>query len=135
MDRRLALLLLAAGLAAPRVALAHEEKRHPLLRPAQPGPQQWSRGNRGWWRGRAEWRDYKGERPGFWYAPGYGYYPVDPALWRHRWRRGEYRCPRPTVIAWSATGAWFENAAAARCSMPGVWCGRQIAPWSAKARA
>ncbi len=25
------------------------------------------------WRGRGEWRDYRGVRPGYWYAPGYGY--------------------------------------------------------------
>src|SRR5678816_3280552 len=27
------------------------------------------------WRGRAEWNRYRGVRPGYWYAPGYGYYP------------------------------------------------------------
>src|SRR5690606_15396658 len=28
------------------------------------------------WRGRSEWRDYRGARSGYWYAPGYGYRPV-----------------------------------------------------------
>lgn len=27
------------------------------------------------WRDRAEWRDYRGARRGYWYAPGYGYRP------------------------------------------------------------
>jgi Ni/Co efflux regulator RcnB len=39
------------------------------------------------WRDRSEWRGYHGARRGYWYAPGYGYYPV-----RHgyAWRRGAY---------------------------------------------
>jgi Ni/Co efflux regulator RcnB len=39
------------------------------------------------WRGRAEWRAYRGARPGYWYAPGYGYRPLAT---RHSWRRGAY---------------------------------------------
>lgn len=39
------------------------------------------------WRNRAEWRSYRGARPGYWYAPGYGYRPVDR---RTAWRRGGY---------------------------------------------
>jgi hypothetical protein len=31
------------------------------------------------WRGRGEWRDYRGVRTGYWYAPGYGYRPYYPA--------------------------------------------------------
>ena len=38
------------------------------------------------WRGRAEWRDYHGARPGFWYAPGWGYRPIS----HFGWRRGVY---------------------------------------------
>jgi len=38
------------------------------------------------WRGRAEWRDFRGMRRGYWYAPGYGYRPVS----RFGWRRGAY---------------------------------------------
>jgi Ni/Co efflux regulator RcnB len=38
------------------------------------------------WRGRAEWRDFRGVRPGYWFAPGYGYRPVS----RFGWRRGAY---------------------------------------------
>jgi Ni/Co efflux regulator RcnB len=38
------------------------------------------------WRGRPEWSGYHGARPGYWYAPGYGYHPVG----RYAWRRGAY---------------------------------------------
>jgi len=38
------------------------------------------------WRGRHEWASYRGVRPGYWYAPGYGYYPHT----RYSWRRGAY---------------------------------------------
>lgn len=44
------------------------------------------------WRGRAEWRTYRGARPGYWYAPGYGYHPVNPR-WNGAWRRGGYVPP------------------------------------------
>lgn len=39
------------------------------------------------WRGRSEWREYRGARSGYWYAPGYGY---RPAVRGHAWRRGAY---------------------------------------------
>ena len=38
------------------------------------------------WRDRAEWRDFRGVRRGYWYAPGYGYRPIS----RYGWRRGGY---------------------------------------------
>lgn len=38
------------------------------------------------WRDRAEWRDFRGPRPGYWFAPGYGYRPVS----HFGWRRGVY---------------------------------------------
>jgi Ni/Co efflux regulator RcnB len=38
------------------------------------------------WRGRAEWSDFRGPRPGYWFAPGYGYRPVG----HFGWRRGAY---------------------------------------------
>jgi Ni/Co efflux regulator RcnB len=38
------------------------------------------------WRGRTEWRDFRGPRPGYWFAPGYGYRPVS----HFGWRRGTY---------------------------------------------
>ena len=42
------------------------------------------------WRERTEWHGYRGVRPGFWYAPGYGYYPVARG---QGWRRGSYVPP------------------------------------------
>jgi Ni/Co efflux regulator RcnB len=41
------------------------------------------------WRGRGEWRDYRGARNGYWYAPGYGYRNYSPS-YRTSWRRGAY---------------------------------------------
>jgi Ni/Co efflux regulator RcnB len=41
------------------------------------------------WRGRGEWREFRGRRAGYWYAPGYGYRPVDRRYARN-WRRGAY---------------------------------------------
>jgi Ni/Co efflux regulator RcnB len=41
------------------------------------------------WHGRPEWRAYVGARPGYWYAPGYGYRPVS----RVAWSRGRYVPP------------------------------------------
>ena len=48
----------------------------------------WDRNDRNWWRGRSDFRDYNGYRSGYWYAPGYGYYQVDPRYARYSWRRG-----------------------------------------------
>ncbi|HWE47927.1 MAG TPA: RcnB family protein [Caulobacteraceae bacterium] len=125
MDRRLALLLIAAAAAAPGAVSARDEHRHPSPKLAPAGAQHWTRGDRTWWRGRAEWRDYKGERPGFSYAPGYGYYPVDRAVAAHAWRRGEYlpETYRHRVVAdW----AYFGVRSPPR-GYAWVWCGRQIA--------
>ena len=41
------------------------------------------------WRDRAEWREFRGERNGFWYAPGFGYRPYS----HFGWRRGLYVPP------------------------------------------
>jgi Ni/Co efflux regulator RcnB len=46
----------------------------------------YDRGRADSWRGRAEWRDFRGPRPGYWFAPGYGYRPVS----HFGWRRGAY---------------------------------------------
>lgn len=48
----------------------------------------WDRNDRNWWRGRAEFRDYRGARRGYYYAPGYGYYRVEPRYYGYRWQRG-----------------------------------------------
>lgn len=47
----------------------------------------YNRGRADTWRNRSEWRDYRGARSGYWYAPGYGYRPV---VRGHNWRRGAY---------------------------------------------
>ncbi|MFN3584594.1 RcnB family protein [Phenylobacterium sp.] len=39
------------------------------------------------WRGRPEWKAYRGVRNGYWYAPGYGYRPY---MRGYAWRRGAY---------------------------------------------
>lgn len=62
----------------------------PQSRPQYSAPARWERGNRDWWRGRADFRDYRGARNGYWYAPGHGYYRVDPRYSSYRWRTGAY---------------------------------------------
>lgn len=52
--------------------------------------QRWDRNNRDWWRGRGDFRDYRGARSGYWYAPSYGYYRVEPRYQSYRWQRGHY---------------------------------------------
>ncbi len=52
--------------------------------------QRWDRNNRDWWRGRDDFRDYRGARNGYWYAPSYGYYRVEPRYYGQRWQRGHY---------------------------------------------
>ena len=52
--------------------------------------QRWDRNNRDWWRGRNDFRDYRGARNGYWYAPSYGYYRVEPRYHGQRWQRGHY---------------------------------------------
>lgn len=39
------------------------------------------------WRDRNEWRGFRGARPGYWYAPGYGYQRFD-RRYRGVWHRG-----------------------------------------------
>lgn len=53
----------------------------------------WNRTDRNWWRGRPEFRDYRGARNGYWYAPGHGYYRVQPRDYGYRWRTGAYLPP------------------------------------------
>jgi len=52
--------------------------------------QRWDRNNRDWWRDRNDFRDYRGARNGYWYAPSYGYYRVEPRYYGQRWQRGSY---------------------------------------------
>jgi len=55
--------------------------------------QRWERNNRDWWRGRSDFRDYRGPRSGYWYAPSHGYYRVEPRYHNYRWQRGHYLPP------------------------------------------
>lgn len=48
------------------------------------------RNNRNWWQGRSDFRGYNGRRPGFWFAPGYGYRPVDQRWSNYNWTRGAF---------------------------------------------
>jgi len=48
------------------------------------------RNNRNWWQGRSDFNDYRGARNGYWYAPSYGYYRVEPRYYGQRWQRGGY---------------------------------------------
>jgi Ni/Co efflux regulator RcnB len=41
-----------------------------------------------WWRGRRGWEGYEGRRSGFWFAPGRGYYRVDPRWYDFDWEVG-----------------------------------------------
>jgi|GEM_PF-4675303 len=50
----------------------------------------WDRANRTWWRGRPEFIGYVGVRPGYGFAPGYGYYRIAPAYFGRRWVIGGY---------------------------------------------
>ena len=42
---------------------------------------------------RASYRDWSGPRYGQWYAPGRGYYHVEPRYYGYRWSRGGYLPP------------------------------------------
>ena len=50
----------------------------------------WDRSDRDWWRGRDDFHDFRGWRNGYWYAPSYGYYRVEPRYYGLRWQRGSY---------------------------------------------
>lgn len=53
----------------------------------------YDRNNRNWYQGRSDFRDYRGPRSNQWYAPGYGYYRVEPRYYGYRWQRGAYLPP------------------------------------------
>jgi hypothetical protein len=51
----------------------------------------WNRNTRlsgDWWRGRHGFEGYRGHRSGFWFAPGWGYYQVDPRWYGYDWEIG-----------------------------------------------
>jgi Ni/Co efflux regulator RcnB len=96
-----------ASLAAPAVADAqsyrhgshnrhgsydrnHDRGGYDRNRVQNRGGERWNRSNRDWWRGRSDFRGYNGRRNGYYFAPGYGYYAVEPRYYGHRWNRGAY---------------------------------------------
>jgi Ni/Co efflux regulator RcnB len=84
---------LAIGVAAaPIAASAQPYDHHDHDRDRGEDRGHWDHYDRGHaesWRGRAEWHEWHGARPGYWYAPGYGYQRFNPA-WHSAWRRGGY---------------------------------------------
>ena len=71
-----------------RPAPHHVRPRHDDRRYA--APPRWNRNDRNWWRDHRDFRDYRGSRAGYWYAPGYGYYNVESRYRDYRWREGSY---------------------------------------------
>ena len=49
---------------------------------------QWRNRTGDWWRGHRGWEGYEGRRYGFWFAPGWGYYNVDPRWYDYDWEVG-----------------------------------------------
>ena len=81
----------------------------------------WDR-SRNWWRGRPEWRGYVGRRSGYAFAPGYGYYRIDP---KHGgWRRGQY-VPAYLRARYVRDPAFFGVRPAPR-GYAWIWCGEDI---------
>ncbi|HEX8231933.1 MAG TPA: RcnB family protein [Caulobacteraceae bacterium] len=52
--------------------------------------QRFSRSNPYWYRGHRDFSGYNGRRAGYWFAPGYGYRPVDRRYYGYRWARGGF---------------------------------------------
>jgi Ni/Co efflux regulator RcnB len=52
----------------------------------------WTGGQNGhngdWWRSHRGFEHYRGHRSGFWFAPGFGYYQVDPQWYDYDWEVG-----------------------------------------------
>ena len=48
----------------------------------------WNNRTGDWWRGHRGWEGYEGRRSGFWFAPGWGYYNVDPRWYDYDWEVG-----------------------------------------------
>ena len=77
--------------AAPMVACAQPddrrdqaEERHDVRRDER--ATHYDRAHAESWQARPEWHDFRGSRPGFWYAPGFGYRPIS----HFGWARGAY---------------------------------------------
>jgi Ni/Co efflux regulator RcnB len=84
----------------------------------------WSH-RRDWWRGRPEWRGYTGPRPGYAFAPGYGYYRMDARIYATGgWRRGQY-VPASLRTHYVRDPGFFGVRPAPR-GYVWIWCGEDI---------
>lgn len=95
MKRLILTLLAVAAVAAPAATLAkgpdrQEDRWDRREDRIDRREDYWDRANREWWRGRAEFKGYVGVRPGYAFAPGYGYYRLAPVYYGRRWGRGTY---------------------------------------------
>jgi len=122
MKRLVLVLACAASLIAPSMAMAagyqgdHDRGRHERH-------ERWD-GRRDWWHGRSEWRDYRGVRPGYHYAPRYGYYRIEPRFYGHVWRRGEYL--PPAYRGYVVEDPYYFGARVAPRGYVWVWMGNDL---------
>jgi Ni/Co efflux regulator RcnB len=126
MHRLTAVFLAIVALAAPGAALAHADPSHRVPRrvvQAAGAPSHWDQRNKTWWHGRPGWRGYRGRLRGFWFVPGFGYYPAPPR--DHKWRRGEYLAD-PWRHNYVRDWPWFGLKVPPR-GYAWVWCGDQFA--------
>lgn len=87
--------------------------------------QRWSRNDKRWMQQRREFQAYAGRRPGFWFAPGYGYVQVDPRFRGYGWRVGG-------VVPWqlrnyAVADPWFYGVQPAPPGFRWVWLDNNIA--------
>ena len=84
----------------------------------------WDRNNRNWWRNRQSFRGYNGYRRGYWFAPGRGYYRVEPRWSDYRWRRGAY-VPR-TFWGYTVNDPFFYGLRGAPPGYRWIWLGNNM---------
>ncbi|WP_343698971.1 RcnB family protein [Caulobacter sp.] len=69
----------------PHAAPPPKGGRPPHVAPPPHGVVVVDRGQPGWWRGHPGFVSYVGPRPGYYYAPGYGYYAIPRGYTRTTW--------------------------------------------------
>ncbi len=85
----------------------------------------WDRNDHRWMAQRPEFRAYAGSRPGFWFAPGYGYFQIGPHFRGATWRVGG-------VVPWqlrnyTVADPWFYGVQPAPAGFRWVWLDHDIA--------